>query len=111
MRRWWRRHRPLGSNLPESRKAYVIGVFSIISVIVHIICLHLSVTTSGNTDRWVGGVGVLFILAGFGAIFVGIREFRDVNLSLRSRLIALIAPLVAEAVWLYLYILGITVNG
>ena len=61
----------------------------------------------GNTANWIGGIGVLFLIAGLICIVVGFGIFRNTNYTLRSRLVGFLVPIVPELMWVDLYILGI----
>ncbi len=102
-----RRRRPVGSNRPEATGAYVIAGISLVSVITCVACVYLSMLSKGNTQNWLGGMGVLFIIVELVCVVVGSGIFRNTNFTLRSRLVGLLAPLPALVMWAGIYLVGI----
>ncbi|MBQ7677058.1 MAG: hypothetical protein IJT32_02370 [Lachnospiraceae bacterium] len=101
-----RRHHPIGSNRPEAPAAYVIAAISAVSVMAYFFCMYVSFRSGGNTANWIGGMGVLFIFAGALCLAAGVPVFKNADFAMRSRLIALLTPLVSLVLWLHLYIVG-----
>lgn len=102
-----RRRRAAGAKRPESTTSYVIAGISLVSAIAYFLFISSSISTKGNTANVMGGLGVLFLLAGIGCFVVGYRQVKDVNFSLRSRLVGVIAPGIVTLMWLYMYLVGL----
>ncbi len=102
-----RRRRPVGSNRPEATAAYVIAVISFISAFTCVLCIYLAMLSKGNTENWLGGMGVLFIILEMICFVTGYRIFRNTNYTLRSRLVGFLAPLPALVMWTGIYLMGI----
>ncbi len=102
-----RQRRPVGSNRPEATGAYVIAGFSLFSVLICLGCVYLSMLSKGNTQNWLGGMGVLFIISGIFCFLTGYRIFKNTNYTLRSRLVGFLTPLPALALWVCIYLVGI----
>lgn len=96
----------MGSNRPEARQGYVIGGISVFSIAMYCFCMYEAVVSGGNTANWIGGIGVLFIVAGAVCLTRGIYIFKNADYSMRSRIAALVPPIVSLVLWVHLYIMG-----
>ena len=84
----------------------MIAAISAVSVLAYIFCMYMSVASGGNTANWIGGMGVLFIVAETVCLIAGIPVFKNADFTMRSRLVAILAPLFALLLWLVLYLVG-----
>ncbi len=102
-----RKRRPSGAKRPESTMSIVIGGISFVSVVTFFLFISMAGRSKGNTANVMGGLGVLFLFAGIGCSVLGFLQLKDANFSMRSRVIGMVAPIIATGLWLYLYMMGL----
>ncbi len=91
---------------PASVFSYVTGSAGVIALLLCALMIYSAAQSNGNTPSAFALIGVLCILGTLICTIFGIRLFRDDTHSFESRILGLMAPLIAFVVWMAVYIYG-----
>ncbi|MBQ5430404.1 MAG: hypothetical protein IIU28_01980 [Lachnospiraceae bacterium] len=101
-----RRRRRRENKKPLSKKSIATAVVGGLSLVLFAVLIEQSFTAGGKVSRMLTGAAVLALLLTLLALVESVRALRNSDTSFISRLVGLLVPLVAEAAWITLYVVG-----
>lgn len=101
-----RRRRRRENKKPLSKRSILAAVAGGLSLVAFFVLIQNSYTSGGKVSKVLTGTAVMILLVTLISLFEGGRAFKDTDTSFLSRLMGLIFPLLAEAAWIILYVVG-----
>lgn len=94
----------------EQKKSSIASIFitilSLISISFFIGVLIKTIEKSGNIDKILPGIGMVFFILSVVFLIISIREQKKKQFNLASRRIGLIFTIISLLIWLSIFVIG-----
>lgn len=102
-----RNNRRYRDKKPFSTESVVQIVIGGVSILAFLAILLLAARTEGTIANFFGGASVLIMIVTIVALIRGVQVSKNENFDKVSRILGVVVPAVAAALWVLLYIIGI----
>ena len=93
---------------PHSKGGKLSSLLALFSVACLIVCVVISYAMRGSAGIAIGGIGLIAIFLSIYGFFVGMRSFKEPEVSYSFSILGSIARGVMSAAWLILFLAGIS---